>query len=204
MFTIAGLIIYKWVLALFPTRRSVLAGNPCLEIHVFSYSRGAGKTAVVEALVSRLNSIGIPVYVIKHVHHGSPDLLWGKDAERAFAAGARVSVAYGSEYSVILARINADPFSLVTALSQIAGDMYVLLIEGFRGMKRGVPVLVVRSRDELNRRDCEELSRTGGFIVSLAVDLIKPLEGCRVYSVREFLDNVAEMATKSCLSRGTP
>ncbi len=171
---------------------------------MFSRSKGAGKTFVVEALASKLSSMGIPVVAVKHVHHGSPDLLWGKDAERAFSAGALVSIAYGSEYSVIIARTSTGPLELVKSVSGLIGASYALLIEGFRGVKHGVSVFVVKSGEELEGEECKRLSEAGGFIVSLNVDNTMFSKGCRVYRVEELVDEIALRASRFCLGRGAP
>jgi molybdopterin-guanine dinucleotide biosynthesis protein MobB len=60
-------------------------------------SSGAGKTTLVEALVTKFQSIGLRVAVVKHGAHRVEIDTPGKDSDRFFQAGADVAL-FGEEY----------------------------------------------------------------------------------------------------------
>jgi len=173
-------------------------GAPCLEIHVFSFSRNSGKTLLVERIVSSISSNGIPVMAVKHVHHGGPDLVTGKDAERVFSAGAHVSVAYGSEYSLIIARTSASPRHIIELLSNTINGMFAVVFEGFRGHYMGVPVLVLKEPGDLGRVDCRRLEEAGGIVTSFNNALVGYKAGCLVEEPAKVVERLTGLAREKC------
>jgi molybdopterin-guanine dinucleotide biosynthesis protein MobB len=141
-------------------------GYPCLEVLLFSRSRNAGKTLLAERIVSALSSTGLPVVAVKHVHHGSPDLLSRKDAERMFNAGALASVAYGAEYSLIITRALGSPRDPVRLFSELVEGCFAVVFEGFRGLRGPIPVLLVRDLSEVDEESCRRLRGLGGLVAS--------------------------------------
>lgn len=107
-----------------------MPGASCI-VRITSDARGSGKTLLAAGITGILAGEGAPVVALKHVHHGGPDLLEGKDAERIFASGALLSVAYGREHSLVIVRNPPDPLKLAEALAEALGlEGYILIVEG--------------------------------------------------------------------------
>ena len=107
-----------------------MPGPSCI-VRITSDARGSGKTLLAAGITETLAREGLSIVALKHVHHGGPDLLEGKDAERIFASGALLSIAYGREHSLVIVRNPPDPLKLAEAIAGALGlEGYILLVEG--------------------------------------------------------------------------
>ena len=107
-----------------------MPGANCI-VRITSDARGSGKTLLAARITEILARKGLSIVALKHVHHGGPDLLEDKDAERIFASGAFLSIAYGREHSLVIVRNPPDPLKLAEAVAGALGlERYILLVEG--------------------------------------------------------------------------
>jgi molybdopterin-guanine dinucleotide biosynthesis protein MobB len=91
---------------------------------------GAGKTALLEALVPRLRARGLAVAVVKHDVHGLNLDRPGKDSDRLFRAGADVCLASPAER---LARSHLDgALDPEPGLRELARRYDLVLVEGHK------------------------------------------------------------------------
>ena len=160
-------------------------------IRITSDARGSGKTLLATLITRTLAGKGVPVVALKRIHHGGPDLLEGKDAERIFSSGALYSIAYGREYSIAIIRSPPDPLKLVGVLAEVLGlDGYVLLIEGLHDYVFPQNTLLLEVRLSMANRvysitgsPCGYSSRgpyeaTREGMQSLVEDLIRVIKQC--------------------------
>jgi molybdopterin-guanine dinucleotide biosynthesis protein MobB len=91
---------------------------------------GAGKTTLIEGLLSHLIPRGLRVGILKRDVHGLTLDTPGKDSDRFFKAGANVVVGAPTE---VLARIHcADGSEADQKLNELAACHDLVLVEGFR------------------------------------------------------------------------
>lgn len=129
-------------------------------IAITSSGRGSGKTLLAESIIKKLSSLGFRVLALKLIHHGAPDMLAGKDAERMFMAGAWASVAWGEESALVIVR-RPSLNNLLRLLSSM-GPTDVIVVEGFEklvetGLNPDVVIYVASGRDSGDK--CESLTR---------------------------------------------
>jgi molybdopterin-guanine dinucleotide biosynthesis adapter protein len=144
---------------------------------------GAGKTTLIEKLVSSLSAEGIKIGVIKHTRHHINDGDEGKDSWRYRQAGALGSVITTDKHAVAHLAFNeiVSPESLVKMMSPLVD---LVIIEGYReGSQKKIEV-IDESLDEA------PLCKSGvKNIVALATDGNSP-EGFTVFS----RDDIAGLA----------
>lgn len=121
-------------------------------IAVIGY-KSAGKTTVVEKLVSALTSRGYEVATIKHIHEGKFSVdKEGTDTWRHARAGAKVVVALaGSETAII---VKERLFPPLENLATFLKECEVLVLEGFKallGDGRVAKVICVKSEEEAEK-----------------------------------------------------
>jgi len=97
----------------------------------FVGKHNSGKTTLLIGIISRLEKRGIKTAVIKHAHKGL-DLPGNFDSDRLFAAGASIVYASSPEFSLIYRR-NLEEWSIEQIYDQIAGDVDLVITEGFKG-----------------------------------------------------------------------
>lgn len=99
----------------------------------FAGYSGAGKTALVEALVMLMKQRGLRVSVIKHAHHDFDVDREGKDSWRHRKAGA-YEVLLASDRRMALMREYEQPaqLSMHHMLAQLDPSVDWVLIEGFK------------------------------------------------------------------------
>ncbi|WP_323989752.1 molybdopterin-guanine dinucleotide biosynthesis protein B [Nguyenibacter sp. L1] len=95
---------------------------------------GAGKTTLIERLLTVLGRRGVRVSTIKHAHHGFDIDRPGKDSWRHRAAGAReVLVASGTRWALLHEAPDEEAESGLPELIGRMGPADLILVEGFRG-----------------------------------------------------------------------
>ncbi len=97
----------------------------------FVGKHNSGKTTLLTDIISRLEQQGIKTAVVKHAHKGL-DLPGNFDSDRLFAAGASIVYASSPEFSLIYRR-NQEEWSIEQIYTQIAGDVDLVITEGFKG-----------------------------------------------------------------------
>ncbi|SRR6056297_1057724 len=144
---------------------------------------GAGKTTLIEKLVTSLSTEGIKIGVIKHTRHHIDDGDEGKDSWRYRQAGALGSVITTDKQAVAHLAFNetVSPENLVMMMSSLVD---LVIIEGYReGTQKKIEV-IDESLDEA------PLFKSGvKNIIALATDGNSP-EGFKVFS----RDDVAGLA----------
>jgi molybdopterin-guanine dinucleotide biosynthesis protein B len=105
-----------------------------LKVVCFSAYSGAGKTTLVEALVSLLVASGARVAVIKHAHHAFDVDTPGKDSWRHRKAGAREVLVVSDRRLALMREFEPDQPepSLGELIARIDPSTDWLLVEGFR------------------------------------------------------------------------
>jgi molybdopterin-guanine dinucleotide biosynthesis protein MobB len=88
---------------------------------------GAGKTTLIEALIPRMQDMGLQVAVVKHGAHNVQVDAPGKDSDRFFQAGADVFL-FGEE---CFSRRHEDNF--LSHLESLASLYDIILVEGHAG-----------------------------------------------------------------------
>lgn len=113
-----------------------------LPVVSFVGNSGAGKTTILERVVSELKGRGYRVAVIKHVHHDFQIDYAGKDSWRFTQAGSdSVVIASATKIALVEQRTAEPPLDDLVAM--VEGRADIVLTEGFRGS--GKPqVLVMR------------------------------------------------------------
>jgi molybdopterin-guanine dinucleotide biosynthesis protein MobB len=113
-----------------------------LPVVSFVGNSGAGKTTILEKVVSELKGRGYRVAVIKHVHHDFQIDYPGKDSWRFTQAGSdSVVIASATKMALVEQRTAEPPLDDLVAMVEERAD--IVLTEGFRGS--GKPqVLVMR------------------------------------------------------------
>jgi len=113
-----------------------------LPVVSFVGNSGAGKTTILEKVVSELKARGYRVAVIKHVHHDFQIDYAGKDSWRFTQAGSDSVVIASSTKMALVEQRTAEP-PLDDLVAMVEGRADIVLTEGFRGS--GKPqVLVMR------------------------------------------------------------
>jgi molybdopterin-guanine dinucleotide biosynthesis protein MobB len=113
-----------------------------LPVVSFVGNSGAGKTTILEKVVSELKARGYRVAVIKHVHHDFQIDYPGKDSWRFTQAGSD-SVVIASSTKIALVELRTAEPPLDDLVAMVEGRADIVLTEGFRGS--GKPqVLVMR------------------------------------------------------------
>lgn len=110
---------------------------------------GAGKTALVVALVRELNGRGYRVATIKHAAHGFDLDQRGKDSWRHYEAGSDAVLVASKDKLALIKRLSGD--APLEELLALLGDGYdVVLAEGYKELPAlpQVPLL----RVEVHRR----------------------------------------------------
>jgi molybdopterin-guanine dinucleotide biosynthesis protein B len=112
-------------------------------------ARGAGKTALIERLVSALARRGLRVAVVKH--HAHLEVLDdpGTDTARAAAAGAVRTVLAGPGGAIVRSPAAREP-SLDDAVAA-AGPADLVLVEGYS--QSAIPKILVRRAGVVSDRD---------------------------------------------------
>lgn len=105
-----------------------------LKVVCFSAYSGAGKTTLVEALVSLLVASGARVAVIKHAHHAFDVDTPGKDSWRHRKAGAREVLVVSDRRLALMREFEPDQEAppLAELIARIDPSTDWLLVEGFR------------------------------------------------------------------------
>ena len=97
----------------------------------FVGKHNSGKTTFLIGIINKLQQRGIKTAVVKHAHKGL-DLPGSFDSDRLFAAGASIVYASSPEFSLIYRR-NQEEWSIEQIYAQIAGDVDLVITEGFKG-----------------------------------------------------------------------
>ncbi len=98
----------------------------------FIGSSGAGKTGVMEKVVTELKRRSIRVAVIKHSHHDSFEFdKDGKDSRRYTAAGAETVIVSGPQEMILMQKTGRDT-NLDELTRLIDPDIDLILTEGFK------------------------------------------------------------------------
>ncbi len=97
----------------------------------FVGKHNSGKTTLLTGIIRRLEQRGIKTAVIKHAHKGL-DLPGNFDSDQLFSAGASIVYASSPEFSLIY-RKNQEEWSIEQIYAQIAGDVDLVITEGFKG-----------------------------------------------------------------------
>jgi molybdopterin-guanine dinucleotide biosynthesis protein B len=114
-----------------------VSGNPVFGVTGW---KNAGKTTLVERLVSELVRRGLRVATIKHAHHGIDIDQAGTDSFRHRAAGAtEVALVGGRRYAIMREQEEA---TLAEVLARLA-PADIVLIEGFK--REAHPKIEVRA-----------------------------------------------------------
>ncbi|MEB3779996.1 MAG: molybdopterin-guanine dinucleotide biosynthesis protein MobB [Desulfurococcales archaeon] len=169
-------------------------------ISVVSARSGVGKTSFISSLVEKLSRAGLSVAVIKHIHHGFPDIDESKDTERMYLSGAKIAVAYGRETSLILVR-NANLEKIIEALELLAGRVDIIIAEGFRGQVTGEKVFLISDISDVE--ECLRVKGEGSLIAVIATssDIDSRLveeRGCGpLLTINDGLDLVYNMIVNS-------
>ncbi|WP_340109059.1 molybdopterin-guanine dinucleotide biosynthesis protein B [Pikeienuella sp. HZG-20] len=94
--------------------------------------KNAGKTTLVERLVTEFTRRGLSVSTIKHAHHGFDVDRPGKDSHRHRIAGAReVLVASGMRYALMHELREEEPPSLAALIARLT-PVDLVLVEGYK------------------------------------------------------------------------
>lgn len=94
--------------------------------------KNAGKTGLMERLVTEFTTRGLSVSTIKHAHHGFDVDHPGKDSYRHREAGAReVLVASAARYAVLHELRNAEEPTLDDLIARLS-PVDLVLVEGYK------------------------------------------------------------------------
>ena len=94
--------------------------------------KNAGKTGLMERLVSEMTARGLSVSTIKHAHHSFDVDHVGKDSYRHRAAGAReVLLASRNRFALMHELSDEDEPTLAELLSKLA-PVDLVLVEGYK------------------------------------------------------------------------
>ncbi|MGW8419300.1 molybdopterin-guanine dinucleotide biosynthesis protein B [Comamonas sp. HJ-2] len=138
----------------------------------FAGYSGAGKTALVEALVMLMKQRGLRVSVIKHAHHDFDVDREGKDSWRHRKAGA-YEVLLASDRRMALMREYEQPAQLSVhhMLTQLDPSVDWVLVEGFKHGE--LPKIEVwrRQQDRLDKgKSLEPLFAHDPRVLAVATD----------------------------------
>lgn len=142
-------------------------------LSVVGYSK-AGKTTLIERLVSILKDRGLKILVVKHALDFEIDRE-GKDSWRIFNAGVDVAIASKDRFAFI-SRLGDD----LDEICSIFNFYDLIITEGFNRACRD-RIVVLREPDELENFKCGKI---------LAVVCDREVEGFRTFR----LDQVDEIA----------
>ncbi len=95
---------------------------------------GSGKTTLIEKIVVVLKARGVRVAVVKHAASGFTIDMPGKDSARFAQAGADSVVLAGPGRIALLRNVAREP--ALDELAALAGEVDIVLCEGFKGAKR--------------------------------------------------------------------
>ena len=151
----------------------------------FAGYSGAGKTALVEALVMLMKQRGLRVSVIKHAHHDFDVDREGKDSWRHRKAGA-YEVLLASDRRMALMREYEQPaqLSMHHMLAQLDPSVDWVLVEGFKHGE--LPKIEVwrRQRDRLDKgKSLEPLFAHDPRVLAVATDAAHDLPQAPVQPV---------------------
>ncbi|MCO8247247.1 molybdopterin-guanine dinucleotide biosynthesis protein B [Comamonas thiooxydans] len=151
----------------------------------FAGYSGAGKTALVEALVMLMKQRGLRVSVIKHAHHDFDVDREGKDSWRHRKAGA-YEVLLASDRRMALMREYEQPAQLSVhhMLAQLDPSVDWVLVEGFKHGE--LPKIEVwrRQRDRLDKgKSLEPLFAHDPRVLAVATDAARDLPQAPVQPV---------------------
>ncbi len=94
--------------------------------------KNAGKTSLMERLVTEITRRGLTVSTVKHVHHDVDLDQPGKDTWRHRAAGARqVVLASAKRHAILTEHRDAPEPTLQSILTQLA-PVDLVLVEGYK------------------------------------------------------------------------
>jgi molybdopterin-guanine dinucleotide biosynthesis protein B len=145
----------------------------------------AGKTTILERLISALKTRGYRVGTVKHhIHYGFSIDSPGKDTWRHSAAGADV-VAISSPDRLVLMRTTPKELFLKEIVERYMGDVDVVLTEGYARAETP-KILVATCEDDLRLFT----SAAGGEIVAVVSDA-KLKASCDVFG----FDDVEKLAS---------
>ncbi len=91
---------------------------------------GAGKTTLIEKILSELKKQDFRVGVIKHIHHGLAVDVSGKDTDRFFRAGADLVFAHDTRQGFM--RLGNQKEELLDAINRFPSELDLILIEGHK------------------------------------------------------------------------
>lgn len=104
---------------------------------------GSGKTTLIESLIRRYGAGGARVAAIKHTHHVLNDDDRG-DTARFRAAGAEPVIFAGDGEAIVFPSRRRVRFLLPPELLEHAGDVDIVLVEGFRSFAEWPRIDVIR------------------------------------------------------------
>jgi molybdopterin-guanine dinucleotide biosynthesis protein B len=142
--------------------------------------KNAGKTTLVERLVTELVRRGLTVATVKHAHHAADIDKPGTDSFRHRAAGAReVALVTGQRYAIVREQPDAG---LAEILARLAPSD-VVLVEGFKRAPH--PKIEVRAADSA------AMDEAAHNIVAIAADR-RPEKAGLPWFVRDDIGGIAD------------
>ena len=105
---------------------------------------GAGKTTLIEALLSKLTERGLRVGAVKSDAHRVELDRPGKDTHRMRSSGAQVTALLSSDQIAVFRDAPGASASLEEIVGLFFGEVDLILAEGFRS--HGLPTIVVRRK----------------------------------------------------------
>jgi len=142
----------------------------------------SGRTTLLEGLIAELTARGYRVAAVKHHAHETDIDTPGKDSWRHWSAGAYVTMVSAPDRYAVFRRVERE--RTLVELAEEAGDVDIVLTEGFRATSPRLIEVVRTERSTVPICDPEEL-------FALATDV----EGLDLGRVPVFaLDDIAGVA----------
>ena len=94
--------------------------------------KNAGKTGLMERLVTEITARGLAVSTIKHAHHGFDVDQPGKDSHRPRIAGAREVLLASANRFALMHELRGDEEPTLDALIARLSPVDLVLVEGYK------------------------------------------------------------------------
>ncbi len=168
---------------------------------IVSFSKGYGKTKLIEKLIGRLKQENYKVAVIKHAHGGVD--VEGKDSQRFIKAGADAVVLISSKLQAIFVRKGYESIENILASFNIKEPL--IFIEGFKKLKGYPKIVLVKNKEELLKAK-DYFKKDCFLIVNIGKDKLESSE-CKVFTlenVDEILEAIISSAKMKILKEDLP